>query len=147
MAGGPTLFSNMLLWPIMDWSIFFIKLTRKVFHLRILNHFCNVDHTLKKQNKPVIWWICTLLVKKHQNGQTTPWNLLHRKFFKKFLFPFHISSSYGRYCCLHYHGSQHFFCNKLKGFRVIFDSFSRVPRGFNPRFSRVSGVLKLTFAS
>ena len=44
----------------------------KVFHLLIWNHFCNVNHTLKKQIKAVIWWIGILLVKKHQNGQTTP---------------------------------------------------------------------------
>ena len=44
----------------------------KVFHLLIWNHFCNVNHTLKKQIKVVIWWTGILLVKKHQNGQTTP---------------------------------------------------------------------------
>ena len=31
-----------------------------------------VNHTLKKQIKAVIRWIGILLVKKHQNGQTTP---------------------------------------------------------------------------
>ena len=61
---GPPIFKHVTLDLIWTGWYFSSKLW-KVFHLLIWNHFCNVNYTLTKQIKPVIWWIGKLLVKKY----------------------------------------------------------------------------------